>query len=209
MTNTDAPKPVKRTEAQQEQFEQAIKDKVDDLLQATRACFEIVGRPRYFQPDLLRIAYDVLHLDPALVEGGWETTLGFRWSRHLRPTWSLHTEMEVRFDVPYRSPTHVPLRSEFAERVRVELSWPSGGGSPSKAVAQASQHLELAQQATRVEIVYQRAVLPPEDRYGRMAEDDPARVVEAALERLCYLRERAWDKIRSETKEQAAYGESE
>jgi hypothetical protein len=197
-TDTIEPTPIERTEEQQKNFERAIDEKVGELLNATRECFAIVGRPQYFQDYLLKIAYDVLDLDPALVEGGWEHSLGFRWTRELRPTWGLHTTLTVQFQTPYRSDRHEPLRKEYAEKLDVDVSWPSGGGNPAKAVAQASQHLELAQQATRVELVYQRAVMPPENRYSRFAKGDPGRILELAFLRLHEMREEAWAKISAE-----------
>jgi hypothetical protein len=166
------------------------------LLAATGAAFSVTGRPGYFTPELMAIS-DGLGLDPALIEGGWQTSLSFRWAISIRPAWGLHADLSVDFDPPH-SPQ---VREDFLERLAVRLTWPSGGGRPTLAVAQAAQHLRLAHQAAQLQVIYEEAVQPPRRLSGNPAGDS-LKVIGAALTRLYEMREEAWAAIRAELPEE-------
>ncbi len=78
--------------------------------------------------------------------------------REIRPVFGLTTSISIEFG------TSGYLRT--GPRLEVRVTWPSGGGSVSMALAETSQHLEWVQKAAQVEAVLLNGAV------GRISDED-------------------------------------
>jgi hypothetical protein len=115
-----------------------------NLLNAFQTALGILGLTEHPRPEVAQYASE-RGIIPALIVFRW-MGFGVDLIRDIRPTFGLSTNIRISVETGTRP------RCEFS------VSWPSGGGDVSLALAEASQHLEWVRKVAQAEAVIRYAL---------------------------------------------------
>lgn len=145
-----------------------------NLLNAFQTALGVLGLPAHANPKVQNVVTEC-GIIPALV--------AFRWSKYsvslmheVRPTFGLSTHLSIDVATGSRP------RCEF------KVTWPSGGGEVSMALAEASQHLGWIQKVAQAEAIIKYALssTPKDELEGALKDiereaDETSEAIREAL----------------------------